>query len=68
MKIIVTGGAGFIGSHTVVELINNGYEPIIIDDFRNAEPFVIDQIEKSVSILLSIHKMSLHLLKCTEEE
>ena len=46
MKIIVTGGAGFIGSHTVVELINNGYEPIIIDDFRNAEPFVIDQIEK----------------------
>ena len=50
MKIIVTGGAGFIGSHTVVELINNGYEPIIIDDFRNAEPFVIDQIEKITGI------------------
>ena len=44
MKIIVTGGAGFIGSHTVVELIKNGYEPVIIDDFRNAEPFILDQI------------------------
>ncbi|MEC7005141.1 MAG: NAD-dependent epimerase/dehydratase family protein, partial [Bacteroidota bacterium] len=52
MKIIVTGGAGFIGSHTVVELINNGYEPIIIDDFRNAEPFVIDQIEKITGIMI----------------
>ena len=46
MKIIVTGGAGFIGSHTVVELINNGFEPVIIDDFRNAEPFIVNQIEK----------------------
>ena len=46
MKIVVTGGAGFIGSHTVVELINSGYEPIIIDDFRNAEPFIVNQIEK----------------------
>ena len=45
MKIIVTGGAGFIGSHTVIELINNGYEPVIIDDLRNAEPFILDQIE-----------------------
>ena len=31
-KIVVTGGAGYIGSHTVVELINNGFEPIIIDN------------------------------------
>ena len=46
MKIIVTGGAGFIGSHTVIELINNGYEPVIIDDLRNAESFIVDQIEK----------------------
>ena len=46
MKIVVTGGAGFIGSHTVVELINNGYEPIIIDDFRNAEPFILIRLKK----------------------
>lgn len=46
MKVIVTGGAGFIGSHTVVELINNGYTPIIVDDFRNSKPFIINQIFK----------------------
>ena len=45
MKIIVTGGAGFIGSHTVVELIECGYDPVIIDDFRNSEKFILKQIE-----------------------
>ena len=36
MKILVTGGLGFIGSHTVVELQNEGYEVIIIDDLSNS--------------------------------
>jgi UDP-glucose 4-epimerase len=36
-KILITGGAGYIGSHTAVELVNAGYEPIIIDNFSNAE-------------------------------
>ena len=44
MKILVTGGAGFIGSHTVVELISRGYEPIIVDDLRNSESFVLKNI------------------------
>jgi len=44
MKILVTGGAGFIGSHTVVELFANGDTPIIIDDFRNSEPFILERI------------------------
>ena len=48
MKILLTGGAGFIGSHTAVALIENGFEPIIVDDFRNSEPFVIENIEKIV--------------------
>ena len=55
MKILLTGGAGFIGSHTVVELINNGYEPIIIDDFRNSKPFIIKNIEKIVGQKLTLH-------------
>lgn len=37
MKILVTGGAGYIGSHTVVELAQAGYEPVIIDNFSNSE-------------------------------
>ncbi|MBW1886434.1 MAG: UDP-glucose 4-epimerase GalE [Deltaproteobacteria bacterium] len=41
-KIIVTGGAGFIGSHTVVDLVDNGYEPILLDDFSNSERSVLD--------------------------
>lgn len=42
MKILVTGGAGFIGSHTVVELVEAGHEPVILDDFSNSEPTVLD--------------------------
>lgn len=43
-KIIVTGGAGFIGSHTVVELIDAGYIPVIIDDFSNSKEWIIDRL------------------------
>ncbi|MBC8110320.1 MAG: NAD-dependent epimerase/dehydratase family protein, partial [Verrucomicrobia bacterium] len=45
-KIIVTGGAGFIGSHTVVELLNAGYEPIIVDNFINSYPSVIKGLQR----------------------
>ncbi|WP_316811136.1 UDP-glucose 4-epimerase GalE [Pedobacter heparinus] len=44
-KILVTGGTGFIGSHTVVELYNAGYEVIIVDDFSNSNPKILAQIE-----------------------
>ncbi len=45
MNVLVTGGAGYIGSHTVVELIEAGYEPIVVDDLSNAKEDVIDRIE-----------------------
>ena len=45
-QILVTGGAGYIGSHTIVELVKSGFEPIIIDDFRNSERFVLDRLNK----------------------
>lgn len=41
-NILVTGGAGFIGSHTVVALVEAGFRPVIIDDFSNSEPSVLD--------------------------
>ena len=44
MKVVVTGGLGFIGSHTVVELQNEGYEVIIIDNCSNSSPEVLDGI------------------------
>lgn len=45
-KILITGGAGYIGSHTAVELINSGFEPIIIDDFSNSQESVLDRLEE----------------------
>lgn len=45
-KILVTGGTGYIGSHTVVELINEGFEVIIVDDLSNSERSVLDRIKK----------------------
>ena len=45
MKILVTGGAGFIGSHTVVELILDGHEPVIVDTLDNSRASVIDRLE-----------------------
>ena len=46
MSILVTGGAGFIGSHTVVELLNAGKEIVILDDFSNSKPEVLDRIRE----------------------
>jgi len=45
-NILVTGGAGFIGSHTAISLIESGYNPIVVDDFRNADRGVLEGIKK----------------------
>ncbi|WP_432714094.1 UDP-glucose 4-epimerase GalE [Pedobacter sp.] len=45
-KILVTGGTGFIGSHTVVELHNAGYEVVIVDNFANSNPKILNQLKK----------------------
>ena len=44
MAILITGGTGFIGSHTVVELIESGREVVIVDNFINSKPVVLDRI------------------------
>lgn len=46
MKVLVTGGAGYIGSHTVVELLNNNMDVVVIDDFSNSKPEVLENIKK----------------------
>lgn len=46
MKVLVTGGAGYIGSHTCVELLNNGHDVIIVDNLSNSKPEVINRIKE----------------------
>lgn len=63
-KILVTGGLGYIGSHTVVELINAGYEPVIVDDLSNSHPKILDQIIKITGKRPVFHQLDL----CDEHE
>ena len=44
--VLVTGGSGFIGSHTCVELLEHGYEVVVVDNYSNSTPVVLDRIEK----------------------
>lgn len=53
---MVTGGAGFIGSHTVVELHNAGFEPIIVDDLRNSKEQALKGIEKIIGRPVNTHR------------
>ncbi len=59
MKIVVTGGLGFIGSHTVVELQNEGFEVIVIDDLSNTSLAVLDGIQNITGKVPAFEKLDL---------
>ena len=61
-KIVLTGGCGFIGSHTCVELQNAGYDVVIFDNLSNSEASVIDGIEKITGI-----RPSFYQIDCTDK-
>ena len=56
-KILVTGGAGYIGSHTVVELAQAGYEPVIVDDFSNSEESALGGIKAILGREVPCHRI-----------
>lgn len=58
-KILVTGGLGYIGSHTVVELQKEGYDVIIIDDLSNSEEFVLERITQITNKKPEFHRFDL---------
>ena len=62
MNVLVTGGAGYIGSHTVVELLNAGHNPIIVDDLSNAKADVIDRIET-----ITGQRPTMYVLDCKDK-
>jgi UDP-glucose 4-epimerase len=55
-KIIVTGGAGFIGSHTVVELHLAGYSPVIVDDFSNSDEYILEGLRELTGIDIPVYR------------
>jgi UDP-glucose 4-epimerase len=59
MKILVTGGLGFIGSHSVVELIESGHEVVIIDNLSNSKIEVLDAIEKITKVRPAFYQFNL---------
>jgi UDP-glucose 4-epimerase len=63
-KILVTGGAGYIGSHTVIELFEAGYEPIIVDNFSNSSAEVINRLGQIVGREVSYEEVDL----CNKDE
>ncbi|WP_423149577.1 UDP-glucose 4-epimerase GalE [Rubrolithibacter danxiaensis] len=58
-KILVTGGTGFIGSHTVVELIEAGYTPVIVDNLVNSSEKILNQLEKITGKKIEFHNFDL---------
>src|ERR1019366_5975484 len=56
-RILVTGGAGIIGSHTVVELVKAGFRPVIVDDFSNSEHFIVKRLEQLTDQKIASYKL-----------
>ena len=65
-KILVTGGLGYIGSHTTVELINQGFHVTIVDNLSNSEIFILDRIEKITGTRPKFYEFDLTERKKTE--
>ncbi|MDE6275367.1 MAG: UDP-glucose 4-epimerase GalE [Clostridia bacterium] len=59
MSILVSGGAGYIGSHTVIELIENGFEPIIVDNLCNSKKVAVERLEKITNKKIKFYQYDL---------
>ena len=59
MKILVSGGAGYIGSHTVIQLVAHGHDVVIVDNFSNSNPVVLGRMEALTGTSLTLHSFDL---------
>ena len=56
MSVLVTGGAGYIGSHTVIDLIDNGYDVVVVDNLCNSKKIAVERVEKITGKKLDINQ------------
>ena len=59
MRVLVSGGAGYIGSHTVVQLLAAGHEVVVVDSFANAKPAAVGRMEALSGATFPVHAFSL---------
>jgi UDP-glucose 4-epimerase len=59
LRVLVAGGAGYIGSHTVVKLIEAGHDVVIADDFSNSKPAVRERLETITGRKITMHAVDL---------
>ena len=60
MNILVTGGAGYIGSHTIIELINAGHSVTVVDNLCNSSSESITRVENITGVQIPFHKVDIH--------
>ncbi|WP_249145172.1 NAD-dependent epimerase/dehydratase family protein, partial [Gordonia sp. SCSIO 19800] len=66
MRVLVSGGAGYIGSHTVIQLVSAGHDVVIVDDFSNAKPAVVGRLEALTDRSIPVHAFDLADVDKTE--
>ncbi len=66
MRVLVSGGAGYIGSHTVVQLVAAGHDVVVVDSFANSKPSVVGRIEALTGQVLALHAFDLTDVDKTE--
>jgi UDP-glucose 4-epimerase len=66
MRVLVSGGAGYIGSHTVLALIDAGHDVVVVDDFSNSKPTVVGRLETLAGRHIPVHSFDLCDLDKTE--
>ncbi len=67
MKVLVTGGCGYIGSHTILDLVSKGYEVVSVDNFINASPVILDCINKITNKQIHNYNIDLTDAEATEQ-
>ncbi len=66
MRVLVSGGAGYIGSHTVLSLIEAGHDVLVVDDFSNSKPTVMARVESLTGAHVPVHAFDLTDVDKTE--